>query len=332
MLGRNADALFWMGRYMERADNLARLIDVARRTAAGPGDEGGEWGNIIRSAGCADAFHAVHGVASRASVVQFLLYSLQTPSSIRSCMLQARNNARVVRTSLTEEMWEVINETWQSVRRWQPDDRTTDELRATLRWIKRRCALFRGVTESTVLRHEGYDFLRIGTYLERADCTARILDVRHDALQPRAKSRERAADDRPASEDAAMRHHWIATLRACSSVRAYHWEYRSDYRADHIVHLSILNAYCSRSLSHCLEAASERLERLARIYARRLDCHGLCRQLLDELRGEALPAQVRSDLHGFLRDFIARNNALSMQIALDYHFSPPVADVLDGVR
>lgn len=332
MLGRSADALFWMGRYVERADNVARLIDVGRRTAPSDG-EGGDWEQIIRSSGCADSFYSEHAAATRESVLDFLLYSLDTPCSIRSCILQARNNARVVRTSLTAEMWEVIDGTWQTMRRWQAHAARRGELRATLSWIKRRCALFRGVTESTVLRHEGYDFLRLGTYLERADCTARILDVRHDALEPagpasapaRAPAPPAVADPEAAHGfDAVARHHWIAILRACSSVRAYHWEYRSDYRADRIVHLLVLNAYCSRSLAHCMEVANERLERLARIYARRHECHTLGRQLLDELRGSALPLATYGGLHGFLSSFIARNNALSMRIGVDYHFAPPV--------
>ncbi|MEM9384100.1 MAG: alpha-E domain-containing protein [Pseudomonadota bacterium] len=320
MLGRAADALYWMGRYVERADNLARLIDVGRRTAVAPSPQASDWEDIIRSSGCAEPFFARYDQANRDTVVQFLLYADDSDCSIRSCLSLARNNARVVRTSLTAEMWEVIDGAWRTVQRWDHQRRRSEELRATLSWIKRRCALFRGVTESTVLRHEGYDFLNLGTYLERADCTARILDVRHTALD----SSLGADGDSLRTVEAGARHHWIAILRASSSVRAYHWAYRSDYRPDHIVDLLVLNAYCSRSLGHCLEAASERLERLARIYARRLECHTLSRGLLDELRGDGLAGELTDNLHGFLSDFIARNNALSNQIALDYHFSPPL--------
>ncbi len=322
MLGRNADALFWMGRYIERADNLARLIDVGRRTAVVPSPDASDWEDVIRSSGCAEPFFARYAKADRDNVVEFLLYANDSDCSIRSCLRLARNNARIVRTSLTNEMWEVIDGVWRTVRRWDRQRLRTEQLRATLSWIKRRCALFRGVTESTVLRHEGYDFLSLGTYLERADCTARILDVRHAALD--AKGWDSAEDQAPKPEvDAGARHHWIAILRASSSVRAYHWAYHSDYRPDHIIDLLVLNAYCSRSLGHCLQAASERLERLARIYARRLECHTLSRALLDELRGDGLSKELTENLHGFLADFIARNNALSNQIALDYHFSPP---------
>lgn len=322
MLGRAADALYWMGRYVERADNLARLIDVGRRTAVVPGPKASDWEDIIRSSGCAEPFFSRYDHADRDSVVQFLLYADDSDCSIRSCLRLARGNARVVRTSLTAEMWEVIDGAWRTVQRWDRQRRRSEELRATLSWIKRRCALFRGVTESTVLRHEGYDFLNLGTYLERADCTARILDVRHTALAAEGWDREDGSGPPPEVE-AGARHHWIAILRASSSVRAYHWAYRSDYRPDNIVDLLVLNAYCSRSLGHCLEAASERLERLARIYARRLDCHTQSRGLLDELRGDGLARELAENLHGFLTDFIARNNTLSNQIALDYHFSPP---------
>lgn len=318
MLGRSADALFWLARYVERADNLARLIDVGRRTAAVGNGAQDDWEAILRSAGCADAFRAASGRATAAEVIGFLLHSLDSPCSIRSCIQAARNNARIVRTSLTTEMWEVLNETWLEMRSWQGAPPGTGWLRPSLEWIKRRCALFRGVTESTVLRHEGYDFLRLGTYLERADCTARILDVRHEAL-------DLPADALQAVEDPHARHHWIAILRATSSVRAYHWAYHSDYQPRKIVDLLVMNAYCSRSLAHCMEAASERLERLARVYARRLESHSLCRALLDELRSNDLDAVLAGSLHGYLSSFIVRNNALSNRIALDYHFAPAAA-------
>jgi uncharacterized alpha-E superfamily protein len=320
MLGRSADALFWLARYVERADNLARLIDVGRRTATLGGDgDPGDWDAILRSAGCAASYYDAHGEAVPAQVVGFLLHSLDTPSSIRSCMRAARENARIVRTSLTTEMWEVLNETWLEMRGWQSAPPGAGWLRPSLEWIKRRCALFRGVTESTVLRHEGYDFLRLGTYLERGDCTARILDVRNEALDIGE------ADRGAAAADAITRHHWIAILRATSSVRAYHWVHHSDYDPRNIVDLLVMNAYCSRSLAHCIETASERLERLARIYARRHESHGLCRSLLDELRANDLDAVLAGGLHEYLASFIARNHALSNQIALDYHFGPVVA-------
>lgn len=321
MLGRSADALYWLARYVERADNLARLIDVGRRTT-GVGDAGDEdWDAIIRSAGCGDRYYATHERADQAAVVDFLLFSLQSPCSIRSCLRSARRNARTVRTSLTTEMWEVLNDTWVEMAQWPAPSAEGQPLRASLEWIKQRCALFRGVTESTMLRHEGYDFLRLGTYLERADCTTRILDVRYEALDVdtvAAVAPVEATD----TEDAVARRHWVAILRATSSVRAYHWEYRSDYQPRQIVDLLVLNAYCSRSLAHCIEAASERLERLARVYARRLESHALCRSLLDELRGNDLDTLLTGGLHEFLTSFVARNNALSNRIALDYHFAP----------
>jgi uncharacterized alpha-E superfamily protein len=327
MLGRSADALYWLARYVERADNLARLIDVGRRTA-GIGDAGGEdWDAIIRSAGCGDRYYAAHERADPATVVGFLLYSLQSPCSIRSCLRFARGNARTVRTSLTTEMWEVLNDTWVEMAQWPAPSAQGQPLRSSLEWIKQRCALFRGVTESTMLRHEGYDFLRLGTYLERADCTTRILDVRHEALDVEPATAAPAVDapaPLEAADEALARRHWVAILRATSSVRAYHWEYRSDYQPRQIVDLLVLNAYCSRSLAHCIEAASERLERLARVYARRLESHALCRSLLDELRGNDLDALLTGGLHEFLTSFIARNNALSNRIALDYHFAPAV--------
>jgi uncharacterized alpha-E superfamily protein len=319
MLGRSADALFWLARYVERADNLARLIDVGRRTQGLRGDPAGDWHAILRSAGCADAFYACHEAAQQSTAVGFLLHSLDSPCSIRSCMYAAKQNARIVRTALTTEMWEVLNDTWAAMRGWQGAPPGDGWLRPSLEWIKRRCALFRGVTESTVLRNEGYDFLRLGTYLERADCTARTLDVRHGALDV-----AEVVDEAP-REDPQARHHWIAILRATSSVRAYHWVYRSDYQPRQIIDLLVMNAYCSRSLGHCMEMASDRLERLARVYARRLDSHARCRAMLDELRGNDLDAVVAGDLHAFLSSFIARNNALSAQIAVDYHFSPAVA-------
>jgi uncharacterized alpha-E superfamily protein len=319
MLGRSADALFWLARYVERADNIARLIDVARRSeGVGSDDCPGDWDAIIRSAGCADGYRAAHGEVTPAQVVDFLLYDLDSHSSVRSCLRAARNNARIVRTSLTTEMWEVLDDTWREMRAWRGALAGDGGLRRSLEWIKRRCALFRGVTESTVLRHEGYDFLRLGTYLERADCTARILDVRHETL-------DLLPGTTATGPDPLARHHWISILRATSSVRAYHWVYHSDYQPRRIVDLLVLNTYCSRSLRHCMEVAGERLERLARIYARRLESQSLGRALLDELRSSDTDKLLADGLDDYLTSFIARNNALSTQIALDYHFAPIVA-------
>ena len=180
MLSRAADNLYWMARYMERAENMARILDVAYRMSLLPGDEQQQrtqWESAIIIAGCEDAFEARAGRFDADSVIAFLALDPSNPSSIRSSLHAARENARAMRAQITNEMWESLNSTWLEARALDFAALKERGVREHFDWVKERSHLFGGVTFGTMQRDEAYHFVRLGGSLERADSTARILDV-----------------------------------------------------------------------------------------------------------------------------------------------------------
>lgn len=315
LLSRTAENLFWVGRYMERAENMARLLDAGKRMAALPDDEAAraEWEAVLAAAGVLQQFQARGEPTDQNGVVDFIVYAGANPSSIVSCVDLARANARAVRTAFTIDMWEALNEFWLELRARPPVRAGDGALAPFVEWVKRNCALFSGVVDSTQLRNDSYDFVRLGTFIERADCTARLMDVKHFAFAER--------DDTGGGVEA---FHWTAILRATSSLRAYNWVYGGGYDAAHVADFLILNPYSPRSLRHSMEKISEHLNRLARIYAERHDSHEICASLYTELTDNSIEAVLEEGLHDFLTRFIARNNWLSGQIARDYYFTSAI--------
>jgi len=186
MLSRTADNLFWMARYVERADYLARLLDAAQRFSALPssfGAETAEWEGVLASSGAAKAFEAHGREATEDSVCRFLLFDPANPSSVYSCLTKARNNGRAVRTALTSETWEALNGAWNELNAVSPDAALSD-LGRFLEWVKTAALMFDGSARRTMLRNDAYWFLRLGGAVERADNTARILDVKYHLLLP----------------------------------------------------------------------------------------------------------------------------------------------------
>ncbi len=316
LLSRTAENLFWIGRYVERAENMARLLDAGKRMAALPDDEAAraEWEAVLAAAGVLQQFRARGQKTDQKSVVEFVAYSGANSSSIFSCVDQARANARAERTAFTIDMWEALNEFWLELRARPPVRAGDGGLAPFVEWVKGNCALFRGVVDSTQLRNDNYDFIRLGTFIERSDCTARLMDVKHFAFAKR--------DEAGSGVEA---FHWTAILRATSSLRAYNWVYGGGYDASQVADFLILNPYSPRSLRHSMEKVSEHLNRLARIYAERHDSHEICASLYTELTDNTIEAVLDEGLHEFLTRFIARNNWLSGQIARDYYFPSATA-------
>lgn len=184
MLSRSADSLFWLGRYTERAANVARGLSVALRMAglsAQLGAEGDEWRSLLIATGCEPAFFAKHEEASQENVVDFLVRDLDNPTGIISCFAAARHNARSVRTALTVDMWGALNDSWNALRHAEFQG---ERLPGFLEWVRERVLLFNGAAQDTMLRGEPWLFVQLGTALERADNTARLLDVKHHLLAP----------------------------------------------------------------------------------------------------------------------------------------------------
>ncbi|MFZ3360288.1 MAG: alpha-E domain-containing protein, partial [Xanthobacteraceae bacterium] len=187
MLSRTADNLYWLARYVERAEYIARILDTTLRLTALPLAYVGstnEWDSAVATAGCASAFFETYKEANEETVTEFLAFSTTNPSSIRNCFESARLNARAVRTALTIEMWDAINGAWLELKRWGNGPSSREEFARFLRWVLGSSLRFDGSAYRTMLRNDAYWFSRLGVYLERADNTARILDVKYHLLLP----------------------------------------------------------------------------------------------------------------------------------------------------
>ena len=245
MLSRTADSVYWMARYTERAENVARLLDVTYRMSLLPRSDGGNyWGAALGANGMEDAFRLKYGAITVANVLRFMAFDESNPSSIRSCLKSARENAHAVRGTLTTETWETLNATWLEMRDMQADQNSGAELQRFFEWVKFRSHLSRGVTVGTMLQDEAFHFIRLGTFLERSDNTARILDVRYDELAPQPQAGAEYYD-------------WGALLRSVSAFEIYRKVYRDVITPARVAELLILREDMPRSLHACLNAVHE---------------------------------------------------------------------------
>ncbi len=322
MLSRTADSLFWMARYMERAEHTARLIDMGRRMAATPCPKSrfrNEWPAVLSAAGIANIFFERHPSPEHWTVIRYLMLERENPSSVAACFDRARANARSARGALTVEMWRAVNDAWVEMRTLDPSRLENGSMSPLLDWVKERSAQFRGAAEASVLRNDGYDFLKLGFAVERMDNTARLLDVKtYMAARRDGGSPEEAVSDP---------YEWIALLRAAGVLRAYHLVYRASYAPTTIVGFLTRNRQCPRALLYCAERISESLGRLGVAYGARpacLDKADALGALIDEIAPETV---FDGRLSATLSEVIRRNNALSVAIADSFHFAPrPAVD------
>lgn len=314
MLGRTASSLYWMSRYVERAENMARLLEVGYRISLMPRAIEGhrdEWRSTLTSAACEASYFAAHEDITTAHVIQHLLFDENNSSSVKSCIKMARNNGRGVRTALTRDVWESLNGTWNELSQIKPSSITADRLPAFLDWIKQRAMLFRGAFLGTQLRNDTYFFSQMGTFVERADNTARILDVKYYILLPQASDVGSELDIQQ----------WATVLRSLSGHRAYRWFYRDTrYRPWLVAEFLILREEMPRSLVFCYQWINTSLDGLGELYGARYDCHVEARETYESLKAGKMEDIFQSGLHEFLQDFMAGNNALSRQIASTYYF------------
>ena len=313
MLGRTAASLFWMGRYIERAENIARLTQVGHRISITPDGSGGyreDWKATLVTAGCLEAFQARHGTLTAAAVQSFLMFDREHPSSIRSCLETARNNGRAVRNALTREMWEALNSTWIEFAAIDPASLDPGRLAELLDWVRQRSAQFRGAMIGSLLRDEGFHFSQLGTFVERADNTARILDVKYSVLLPAnaAMGGERNL------------HQWETILRSVAAHSAYRYYYRDRYRPWNVADFLILRPEMPRSLRFCYDFAAAALAALAAMTGGGAASQTLADALARDLAVGDLDTIIRDGLHEFLTDFLARNAAIARAAAADYHF------------
>ena len=314
MLGRTASSLYWMSRYMERAENLARLLEVGYRISLMPGAIEGhrdEWHSTLQSCACDHGYAQKHDEIATATVIDFLIFDEDNPSSIRSCIKTARNNGRAVRTALTRDVWESINATWNELAQVKPSSMTADRLPVFLEWVKQRVMSFRGALLGTMLRNDTYHFSQLGNFIERADNTARILDVKYFILLPKATD---------VGSDIDMQQ-WAQILRSVSGHRSYRWFYRdSHYRPWLISEFLILREEMPRSLLFSYGWINRALAGLANHYGQSYDCHAQARDTYDRLKSGKMEDIFQSGLHEFLQDFVAANIKLSHSVSRTYNF------------
>ncbi len=312
MLSRTADALFWLARYVERADNTARIIDAANRLAAMPisyAGETNEWESALAAANALAAFTDAKLTPERDSVIDFLGFSPDNPSSIKNCLGTARHNSRAERTALTADMWEAINGGWLDLKRFDGATMDRDTLTQFLGRVKDACLLFDGSAYRTMLRNDAYFFLRLGVYLERADSTARILDVKYHLLLPEGARVGGGLDY----------FQWASILRSVSSLTAYRWVYHESLKPWLIADLLVLNEQMPRSLASCYENLCAFLDELSLAYGRQGPAQRVARSIRTRLQNAQISDIFqKTGLHEFLTEFIADNARLGVAITEQY--------------
>jgi uncharacterized alpha-E superfamily protein len=307
LLSRTAENLYWLTRYLERAETMARLLDVGVRTSLTPNIGGGyrnEWQSVLLSSGTAPDYTAKYGEVRERDVVTHIFFDEENSSSVASCIARARENGRIVRTALTSQMWDALNVAWTEIREIKRTERSKVAINDLIEWTMRATALMRGTLGLTHLRNDGYDFLHLGYYVERCDATARLLDVKYYVLLPQVDLVGSGLDN----------YQWRTLLRAMSAHRAFAWAYGGEITPAKIADFLILNRQSPRSLLTSVEGAAHHLDRLARGYSRTTPAQTVVRSMLAELAEMQIEDVQEEGLHEFLTRFVDENAGLAMAI------------------
>lgn len=313
MLGRTAQNLFWLSRYVERAENVARMLEVGYRMSLTSRREGGVSEHLVsmmQAAEVDEEFDKHYEVADVASVSHFMLFDEANPSSVKTCLTAARTNARSVRTALTSDVWQTINSAYLEFSQIKPRDITGSRLTELLLWVKQVSHQYRGALLSTILRSEGYAFSQAGNFVERADNTARILDMKYYVLLPRATLVGGDVDIQQ----------WTLILRAASAHRSYRHVYHDRYKAWNIADYLILRPEMPRSLMFCVGWINRTLDMLESIYGKEEACHKAADDVTAMLAGNNMDRIFAYGLHDFLTEFTLRNNRITEALSESYNF------------
>jgi len=312
MLSRTADHLFWMARYTERAENTARMLDVSLQTSLLPQSEASVellWRGMLGICELQPQYDARYPSLAPRSVLDFMTRDPSNPSSIASCLHAARENARAVRGTLTTEVWETINATWLEMK--QRIANVEHDPGQFFEWVKYRSHLSRGVTVGTMLRDEALYFSRLGTFLERADNTARILDVRYHALAGQGAT----AEDHDGGRSIDF-YHWTAILRSVSAFEVYRKVYSDTITPARVAELLILRADMPRSLASCMNDVVANLAQVGNAYSRETERRaGL---LQADLQYGRIDVILHQGLHAYLTTFLQRVNDLADRVSRDF--------------
>jgi len=310
MLSRTAENLYWMARFMERAESMARILDVSHRMSQLPGsqDAAREWLPALVISEQREAFEETYADVSAGHVIEYMGLNPNNPSSIHSTLRAARENARAERNMLPTEVFETLNTTWLEMSEIQYSRLVEWGFREFFEWVKERSQLFTGIVAGTMLTNEAYHFTRLGAAIERADNTARLLDVRYHGL----------VADEDAADEAVDYYQWGALLRAISAFKAYRMTYRDTIKPRLVVDLLVLRRAFPRSLHACYAEIHPTLETLRP----ESECARLSGEMYARLRYSRPQDITRRGLHRYLTDFLNRNAVLSDEIARTFLFVP----------
>jgi uncharacterized alpha-E superfamily protein len=321
MLSRTADHLFWMARYMERAENTARMLDVNYQTSLLPqstdrAEQG--WRAMLSISELTPFFRHKHGDGVDArDVMHFMVRDDGNLSSIYCCLRAARENARAVRGALTTEVWETQNQTWLEFNRLLHDGGFERDPSEFLEWVKFRSHLSRGVTVGTMQHDEALNFIRLGTFLERADNTARLLDVKFHEL---TEGQDWFGGSSQESEEGNF-YHWSAVLRSVSAFVIYRKAYRNVIQPEKVAELLILRSDMPRSLAACMDEVVANLRQVANAHSGETERRA--GRLRAELQYGRIDEILSGGMHAWLSRFLDRVNDLGARIGKD--FLVPVA-------
>jgi uncharacterized alpha-E superfamily protein len=311
MLGKTAGGLFWMFRYLERSENTARLVEAGFRIAlTRPEGTDDEWRSVLQTTAVFHFYEQVHGEIEAAKAINFLLRDMSNPSSVLTAISAARQNARLVRTALTREVWEAVNDSYMILKQTLARPVRARDLPEVLATIRQQSALVRGAMHGTMLRNDIFDFARLGTFLERADNTARILDVKYYVLLPSLSQIGSNLDNVQ----------WETILRSVAGQRAYRWINQGESSPAGIADFLIFDGRMPRSLIFATGKIGTNLGYLAREYDQRHPCHDQIDALNARLNQTVIERVFEDGLHEFITDFLADIARLGAQIEQDYRF------------
>ncbi|MET3135771.1 putative alpha-E superfamily protein [Undibacterium sp. GrIS 1.2] len=310
MLSRTADHLFWMARYTERAENTARMLDVNIQTSMLPQSiESAEqgWRAMLGISELQSAFDKKYGVLNAKDVLDFMVRDPDNPSSIAACLTEARENARAVRGTLTTEVWETQNATWLDMQQHLNSGVLENDPSQFFEWVKYRSHLSRGVTLGTMLKDEAIHFIRLGTFLERADNTSRILDVKFHG-----------AKEAGISEKATQRdfYYWAALLRSVSGFEIYRKVYRDVITPERVAELLILRGDMPRSLLACMDEVVQNLKQVSNDVS--ADTERFAGKLHAELQFACIEDILEAGLHETLTEFLQRIFELGNRVSRNF--------------
>lgn len=312
MLGRTANSLFWVFRYLERAENTARLLEAALRMALTRDlvTAEAEWQSVIATLGLQQAFEAVHEGYGGLSVWNFVLRGPSNPGNVRAMFGAVRSNARMARINISSDVWEAINDNWMKLDQMLARPVGQMSVGEVLGAIRRAGTQVHGAFDGSMLRDEGYHFSRAGTFIERADSTARILDMKYFLLLPSLSYVGSSLDTGQ----------WEQVLRSVAGARVYSWLNAGQIEARGIVEFLVLDDRFPRSLAFCRNALRDNLAALSRMHGVEGRCNALMRDADTRISDLTVDQIFDQGLHEFLIDFLARNAAIARAISQDYRF------------